>query len=194
MTTYLYRLWDDQDRLLYVGISKSAINRLHQHLEQQPWAQQITKQTIERCFTRDEAVYAERQAIKNEKPLHNIAHNGSSGPTPRHVTHIPNVSDESIASIERIIETIFAEQDRAQRHDDPEDYWNALLMALSFYAAGLRDACTNCWDTEPEMDHMPLRLPLARSADGICLYVCHVCGTRWRCYYAAQPATLAVAS
>jgi predicted GIY-YIG superfamily endonuclease len=75
MTTYLYRLWDEHDRLLYVGISKSAIHRLHEHLTEQPWAEQVAKQTIERHQTRQEALAAETLAIKSEAPLYNVVHN-----------------------------------------------------------------------------------------------------------------------
>jgi predicted GIY-YIG superfamily endonuclease len=91
MTTYLYRLWDDADRLLYVGISKSAIHRLHEHLTEQPWADQIVKQTVERHATRQAALAAEKYAIQTEGPLHNIVHSldavpvwdvASFGPTP----------------------------------------------------------------------------------------------------------------
>jgi predicted GIY-YIG superfamily endonuclease len=192
MTTYVYRLWDADDQLLYIGISKSAINRLHQHLQQQPWAEQIVKQTIQRCYTREEAVHVERQAIKNEKPLHNIAHNASNRAAPGYVTRMPDISDESVASIEQIIQTIFIEQDRAQNYDNPQHYWDALLMGLSFYAAGLRDVCKTCWDQDKESAYLPLRLPIWRRSNGQCLYLCHVCGTRWRCSHAAQPATLAV--
>lgn len=72
---YLYRLFDANDQLLYVGISKSAIHRLHQHLEQQPWSEQIAKQTVERFKNRDDLLRAERAAIKAEQPKHNLIHN-----------------------------------------------------------------------------------------------------------------------
>lgn len=75
MNHYLYRLYDAAGVLLYVGISKSAIHRLHQHLEAQPWADQIASQTVERFASRRELEDAERAAIKAEKPRFNKAHN-----------------------------------------------------------------------------------------------------------------------
>jgi predicted GIY-YIG superfamily endonuclease len=75
MTTFLYRLWNSNDELLYVGISKSAVRRLEQHLSDKPWADQIVKQTAQAYESRDAAIEAEREAIKKEKPRHNILHN-----------------------------------------------------------------------------------------------------------------------
>lgn len=75
MSHYLYRLYDANDQLLYVGISKSAIHRLHQHLETQPWGDEIAYQKIERFEDRKTVAAAERQAIKTEHPKYNIVHN-----------------------------------------------------------------------------------------------------------------------
>lgn len=80
---YLYRLYNDKDELLYIGISKSAIHRLHQHLETQPWAEQIAKQTIERFASRQKLESAERKAILKEKPKHNITYNDANAYTAR---------------------------------------------------------------------------------------------------------------
>lgn len=78
-TTYLYRLYDDAGQLLYVGISKSAIYRLEQHLSAKTWSAQIASTRIERHPDRPTALEAERTAILAEKPLHNIVHNGRTG-------------------------------------------------------------------------------------------------------------------
>jgi predicted GIY-YIG superfamily endonuclease len=75
MTTFLYRLYNANDELLYIGISKSAIHRLHTHLVHQPWGAQIVKQTVERFEKRSDAIQAETLAIKSEQPKHNIVHN-----------------------------------------------------------------------------------------------------------------------
>jgi predicted GIY-YIG superfamily endonuclease len=74
-TTYLYRLLDNEARLLYIGISNSPIYRLFQHLEEKPWAPQIVWQNVKRFDTREEAEQAEELAIRTEKPLYNIQFN-----------------------------------------------------------------------------------------------------------------------
>ena len=74
-TTYLYRLLDHKGRLLYVGISNGPIYRLFQHLEEKPWAPQITWQHVEPYDNRELAAEAERQTIELERPLYNIQFN-----------------------------------------------------------------------------------------------------------------------
>ena len=84
MKTALYRIWGKDDQLLYVGISKSALGRLGQHLTEKTWSADIANVTIETFPTRELAAAAEVAAIKAEKPLHNVVHNG-------HAHHNKNV-------------------------------------------------------------------------------------------------------
>jgi predicted GIY-YIG superfamily endonuclease len=74
---HLYRLYDASGTLLYIGISKSAIARLPQHLDTQHWANEIRHQHVEPHYvTRRELEQIERDAITAEKPKYNIIHNG----------------------------------------------------------------------------------------------------------------------
>lgn len=68
--TALYRHFDAEGRLLYVGISLSAIQRLSQHLAS-AWAKDIRNVTVEILPTREDALAAEATAIREEQPLHN---------------------------------------------------------------------------------------------------------------------------
>lgn len=70
--TALYRHFDADGRLLYVGISLSAIHRLSQHMAASSWADEIVSVTIVRFETREEAHAAEREAIRAEAPVHNL--------------------------------------------------------------------------------------------------------------------------
>jgi predicted DNA-binding transcriptional regulator AlpA len=72
--TELYRHFDTAGRLLYVGIAFDSVVRLKGHQRAASWFKQVTTITIQRFPTRAEAEAAEREAIKAEKPLHNIAH------------------------------------------------------------------------------------------------------------------------
>jgi predicted GIY-YIG superfamily endonuclease len=76
--TDLYRLYNVNDTLLYVGISYSAIARMVQHKAEKPWFDQVVRIEIEKFLYRDGAAKAEERAIKYEKPLHNIQHSGST--------------------------------------------------------------------------------------------------------------------
>lgn len=73
--TGLYRLYGDDDRLLYVGISLSVASRLSQHSHDKSWWADVRHITVEHFENRTTAAWAERLAIRNEKPLHNVAHN-----------------------------------------------------------------------------------------------------------------------
>lgn len=72
--TALYRHFDAFGRLLYVGISGSHLRRLAQHADGASWATDIASVTVDHYPTRAVAVAAERQAIRTERPAHNIAH------------------------------------------------------------------------------------------------------------------------
>lgn len=67
----LYRLFDQDDQLLYVGISSKWYERFHQHEKTQPWWLSVSKITLENFESRDEVAEAEKLAIRLEKPLHN---------------------------------------------------------------------------------------------------------------------------
>ena len=73
----LYRLFDAEGTLLYVGISHSAIARYAQHKERQPWIKSVARIQIEdlESMGRQEALDHERQCILTEKPKHNVVHN-----------------------------------------------------------------------------------------------------------------------
>jgi hypothetical protein len=79
-TTDLYRYFDAEGRLLYVGISFSAIARAAQHRKSKGWWRDVANMTIEHLPTRAAALDAERNAIIGEKPAHNIV--WSSRPVP----------------------------------------------------------------------------------------------------------------
>lgn len=72
--TQLYRHFDAGGQLLYIGISLGALDRLRQHAQKSPWIASIVRVEIVTFPTRAEAESAERDAIKTERPLHNIVH------------------------------------------------------------------------------------------------------------------------
>jgi len=73
--TALYRHFDDGDNLLYVGISVDPDARWKAH-KRKDWARSAAMMSVEWFDNRPEAAAAEVLAIRAEKPLHNIAHNG----------------------------------------------------------------------------------------------------------------------
>lgn len=71
--TAVYRLYSADD-LLYVGMSNNPLERFIEHRADKDWWPQVELYSIEWFDTRAEAEYAEEDAIKDEWPLYNIAH------------------------------------------------------------------------------------------------------------------------
>lgn len=79
--TTLYRLYDVDAVLLYVGISWNPGQRFTLgHSLDKPWWADVAHTTLEHFPTRAAALVAERAAIVAERPLHNVVHNRT---TPR---------------------------------------------------------------------------------------------------------------
>jgi predicted DNA-binding transcriptional regulator AlpA len=72
---HLYRHFDAEGRLLYVGVSLSALNRLAAHKMHSKWYWKIARVEITNYGTRQASLNAEYEAIVNEKPMFNIVHN-----------------------------------------------------------------------------------------------------------------------
>lgn len=72
---FLYRHFDSSDRLLYIGISLSAVARLSAHNATSPWARHVARVQIIAYRCRADALVAERLAIRRERPIHNAKHN-----------------------------------------------------------------------------------------------------------------------
>ena len=80
--TALYRMFDADDVLLYVGISYVVPARMEWHARYQPWWPQVARRIVEWYGNRDLAEAAEKAAIRAEKPRHNVTHAGGALPEP----------------------------------------------------------------------------------------------------------------
>lgn len=97
----LYRHFDAEGRLLYVGVSTSLIRRLEQHGRYAHWFSSIAKITIQHFANEREALAAELDAIRTEEPMYNIQHTD--------VGYIgPELTDEQIAAENAKLEALFA--------------------------------------------------------------------------------------
>ena len=77
MNTTLYRHFDSNDNLLYIGISLNEFNRFKQHMVNSDWSSDAAYTTYERFNTREEALKVERDSIIREKPLYNKVYNNT---------------------------------------------------------------------------------------------------------------------
>lgn len=105
MTCQLYRYYDDQGCLLYVGISLSAVKRASQHKSESHWYCQAATITIENCKTRIEAEKKEIAAIRKEMPKYNVVHNyGGANQVPRRISRnmhedLKELNDVNVSNI-----------------------------------------------------------------------------------------------
>lgn len=72
MSAVLYRVRNAAGDLLYVGITSSALRRASEHADAKGWWSDVASIEVEAFETRDEATAAERRAVANEQPRHNV--------------------------------------------------------------------------------------------------------------------------
>ena len=74
--TALYRFFDSSDALLYIGITVRLRTRFREHARANAtsWWPQVSYHTVSWFPTKAEAKSAERDAIRKERPTHNVVH------------------------------------------------------------------------------------------------------------------------
>lgn len=70
----LYRIYDDDGDLLYVGASINPGRRIRGHAQTQPWWDEASKITLERLGSWEELIESETRAIELENPRYNVIH------------------------------------------------------------------------------------------------------------------------
>ncbi|WP_435112379.1 GIY-YIG nuclease family protein [Nocardiopsis synnemataformans] len=76
--TAVYRLYSQDDELLYVGLSCNPEGRWKQHESDRPWWSGVARKEVSWYPTRGDAEAAERAAIQQEKPAYNSSHAGEA--------------------------------------------------------------------------------------------------------------------
>lgn len=82
--TALYRLYGADDTLLYVGIAIDPDARWRQHEREKHWWPLVARNTVAWFEKRLEALDAEAEAIRGEKPTYNSTHSTTPAPERRH--------------------------------------------------------------------------------------------------------------
>lgn len=86
--TALYRLYDADERLLYVGISSRPQQRMRQHSSEKLWWPEVTRREVEWFSSRDLAATAEVEVIESQGPLYNTTR------TPERLKHYQLIAGE----------------------------------------------------------------------------------------------------
>jgi excinuclease UvrABC nuclease subunit len=79
----LYRMYDPERRLLYVGLTTNLEDRLADHRSMKRWWRDVATIELEHFPTREGAVEAERRAIIDDVPEYNVT-NGYAEPNGYH--------------------------------------------------------------------------------------------------------------
>lgn len=70
--TAVYRLYDANDRLLYVGMGRNPMGRWSSHADQHAWWPSVVRFEVTWYPNRREAAAEERRALKEDDTVHNI--------------------------------------------------------------------------------------------------------------------------
>ena len=185
----LYRLFDADGTLLYIGISYSAISRYAQHRASQPWIGDVCRIEIEtHDVSRAELEQIERAAIIAEKPKHNKTHNcGSARHSAPRIDDTPRLhSFDHFAPATRWAPNEYANLRLAL--DEFADATAQHLPTQDDVLSVVRDM-VKAWDFA-DMHHectfggvQPVQYPISRNDGGYCVYICRTCGNPWRCWY-----------
>jgi len=130
--TALYRLFDANDALLYVGISDALKQRFAGHAATKPWWSEVKRKTVEWHPARSSAAAAEITAIRDERPVYNLA--GMERALRKHVVGdfpaatVPPWSAGDLAEIFDLAARILAAGDISHTH--------ARLRALNVLLSG----------------------------------------------------------
>jgi hypothetical protein len=89
----LYRIYNADTELLYVGVSHSVLRRLDEHLTAKPWWPAVAWISVEHFADRFVAEAAESLAIREERPKYNV-----HAATPRRVVEYSDCLSLAIRS------------------------------------------------------------------------------------------------
>jgi predicted GIY-YIG superfamily endonuclease len=70
--TALYRYYDSEGNLLYVGISVSAARRMEQHKQAKIWFKNLARVRVEHFSDRDSALQAEKKVNQGHSPYYRL--------------------------------------------------------------------------------------------------------------------------
>lgn len=88
--TSLYRFYDAEDRLLYVGITNHLMRRTTRHAADKPWFSAVARSEVDHYPTRAAALAREAELIRELQPVHNIQGRGRLKPYPEERTMSPD--------------------------------------------------------------------------------------------------------
>jgi hypothetical protein len=193
----MYRLFDSEGELLYIGISYSAIARFAQHRADKSWIDEVARIDIETHYCpRRDMLEREREAIANEKPRYNRTHVGARSRLSTIVVDRPRRGfdhtrfarhEECAEAYQQLVAGLDGLWEHIERNDLADNYREATLAI----ATEVMDALEM-----PDMHHRHLRrdggecgeglkheYPFRHDGDRWAYFYCGECDAYWRCGY-----------
>lgn len=181
----LYRFYDANDVLLYVGISLNAAQRASQHKQEKAWWGDVDRMVVDHLgvITRAEAERTERDVIAAERPIHNITHNtrrfglpgDNLGPVEFEATFLYWGEFFDLANA---IQAVAQRLDRMDRDGDDVPSRRDFIHTIDgmVRSAAYGDNCDGCNETR-----YPVGLKLTAPTWAVCAYQCPACERHWTC-------------
>lgn len=150
-STTLYRFFDKNDRLLYVGISKNHFARLNNHIQNKDWIFQAVRCTFQHFDTRDEASCAEIDAVQFENPIYNKQY---ASERENHLADmIRYLNGEKNFEFDELHQILL---DGMRKHDDSLGVdWSSQIIGWNFI---IFDYLANQFDNDVDQHSIPCRL------------------------------------
>lgn len=181
----LYRFYDADDRLLYIGISLNAAQRASQHKAEKPWWNEVARMDVEHlgAVTRQDAEATEREAIRTEMPTHNIVHSIKQD-QPTHQWGMPFHFPYRMRSLKRVqaaVNDLGREFDWLDSKGQPSVSRSDFIALVERVARSVvyGDNCDACGETA-----FPISLEHTSSEMCRCFYEC--CGDVWSCSWSLE--------
>lgn len=135
--TSVYRLFDGDGQLLYVGVTRQGYHRLHQHSRDKPWWPEVATASFEHLPDRLTALRVESKAIRDEGPKHNMV-GGARFPE-------ADVSPR-VESGYRVVKGINVAEARRGAFIYPEEAWDGLEHQAQRYFGLSAEGLIRQWE------------------------------------------------
>jgi predicted GIY-YIG superfamily endonuclease len=148
-TQTLYRFYNSDGELLYVGISNTWHRRFHQHEKNAGWFSRVASATFESYDSREAVEAAELSAIQNENPQFNKASNPAYETPTDHLqkiklwTYSDTKPDQLHATLIRDMKDYISFRPEIK---GKQSKWIALAFLETYYEIGPQGFidCRNC--------------------------------------------------
>lgn len=186
----MYRLYDANENLLYIGISWSAIVRFAQHKTEKPWIDEVRAVRIEVLdVSRAEIERLEAKAIGAENPRYNVTHRGrrtcgviERNPRRAGFDHVflagNKASAEAYGSLVAGLDGVWRHLEDARLADNPREATMAVVGEL-IEALQMPDMHNEC----KANGRYEVTYPIMHDGDRWAFYYCDHCKQYWRCGY-----------